>query len=294
MHKLMPLRYGSAKKKALAKYAYQSMQKGLAKDKKWLTRFLSLPSVSIRPYSETYSMQDIDDDDEIEEALLDTFYMKAPYIERLLQTIDVFNSKFGDDWDVIITYRDSSFVISFIHIYKQVIIANSYGHTHTIRDLVTLFSWYMSDSRSETYCLEMSGTRISLTPPELYANYQHSHLSPRSVVTEDININFFDTHYFCLGDEEISSLFDAINVEDFDTERLELLLYAIDQYVAWESIEGGPFRKMEEIVGKKKTAFDLEEASYEAGRKLEYIATSTPLDLDFYLLQSLYSQALLK
>ena len=129
-------------------------------------------------------------------------------------------------------------------------ISNSEGRTHTIRDLyVMLHPFIYSGTGRISFTDSISGFRTTLTDAELNTGYLHSHL-------RSTNRGYFDNfdsevgleRWFCLGSGETLDLLDIMNVaEEFDKNLFELFLYTLDSFVKWESLEGGPYKRMENI-----------------------------------------------
>jgi len=76
------------------------------------------------------------------------------------------------------------------------------------------------------------GTRMTFTPTDAAKSYQHSHLT--SAMTP--------FRGFCTGEHSYSSSSEGIT--DIDLEQHVLRL---EQFVSWESLEGGPHNRMEDI-----------------------------------------------
>jgi hypothetical protein len=124
----------------------------------------------------------------------------------------------------------------FIH-FPEIEISNTRGHTHTILDLFVFIGFKLTNGKFEMLPY-LEGTRLTQTPLEHYNAYQHSHLGS----SEAGRI----TH-FCLGGGTPTSVAIADLATSFDIMKFELFLYQIDAYVRHESIEGGPYKRMNQM-----------------------------------------------
>lgn len=149
--------------------------------------------------------------------------------------IKILTDKYGDNF---INKRGISDRVTPIILYPEITITNSLNMKHTIRNLCVTFSVSIS---ARTLVTSISGTRYTLTVEEEYARYHHSHLSTLGVDS----IGNYST--FCLGQGAISAFITKHNRYGMGFEEFEYFLYLIDNYVTWESLEGGPYRKITQI-----------------------------------------------
>lgn len=259
------------------RYLYKSLQQSRPKNKKWISKFILKESTKI--FLDNYVLTS------------ETPVKKRLYVRRICETIDAFNAKYGEDWDIIISpINIDMYKIGFIHIFKEVTIINSQHLSHKIKDLVIVMEWRCPNSNTsiKNMRFRMTGSRMYLSPKEIASGYQHSHLSRWSPSENISNLTYtlFDTHNFCLGSEsETANVLDDL-MADYHPEKIQLFLYLLDSYVSWESLEGGPYVKIRDLSNLKKKVYNVKNDSCE--RIFRYILSYTeeynyPLDVDFYI-----------
>jgi len=124
-------------------------------------------------------------------------------------------------------------------------ISNSKGERHDIKDLYIKLTYRHINKTFDGY---INGARTSITKSELNGNYAHSHLPS---ITEN-NVGTFSD--FCLGRSTLSMLLsDLVTLEMVENKlediklRFMLVLMEIENYLQWESLEGGPYRQISNI-----------------------------------------------
>lgn len=132
-------------------------------------------------------------------------------------------------------YQESEHSRHFIIHYPEIIIQNSVGRSHKIYDL---FVKLTVSYEGNWMFIRFEGTRISFSQKEVEQGYCHSHLS------QAINYSFNFTD-FCLGTGHLTH-YNKIKIET-NCDILYTLPAAIDRYVEWESLEGGPYRKISSL-----------------------------------------------
>lgn len=137
----------------------------------------------------------------------------------------------------------------------EINIVNSNGKSHTIRDT------YLSISLKADLKMEGSirGMRTTFTRDEWVSQYTHSHLS-------GICTSFRD---FCTGTGPINQVISILKT-DYDDINFEMLCYHIQNFLAYESIEGTPFKYLEQIGTDRKLTL-IEEHSYQTQLSFIYI-----------------------
>lgn len=159
---------------------------------------------------------------------------------------EILNSIYGDKWDIIPKHgsngdiaglsRDYNLLI--IH-FPEVEIKNSGGKSHLIRDLYT--ANYLDDNYK--FCsTTIYGKRTTKTMAERMSSYEHSHLSSGGRLQ-----TLFSS--FCTGSGIIDeTLLLARNCNPSENAMAyEIYFESLTAFVAWESIEGGPYRRMAQI-----------------------------------------------
>lgn len=119
--------------------------------------------------------------------------------------------------------------------YPEVTITNSAGRTHPIKEL------YVKVALSEVGTLDSKFTihRTCLSEDEIRSKYIHSHVLPKSYYHID-GTNYHGCETVCLGSGELESTLSLL-YDNFDRDYFELFFHQLDTFVAWESLEGGPF-----------------------------------------------------
>lgn len=134
--------------------------------------------------------------------------------------------------------------------FDKLIIRNSKGNTHEIRDIfasIAFTRWNIDGQKpkGDSTVLSLNGFRTSYDVLEAFNNYTHSHLSSSS--TGRIST-------FCLGDStsdfakayiQFQYAYNDESVEDEDFERKAYIMITyLKFYLEWESLEGVPYMKI--------------------------------------------------
>lgn len=132
----------------------------------------------------------------------------------------------------------SAEVYKYIIKFPEINITNSKGHKHYIKDLYMLlrFNPWMR-------LLEMNGMRGKKTYSELDANYTHSHIATCGVEKGSYR------HSCCLGHTDYDNLYMSL-IGKFGEYELTLFVQQLGDYLSWESIEGGPYCNINNIIRK--------------------------------------------
>ena len=140
--------------------------------------------------------------------------------------------------DVEITNTsDSAFVVLY---FPEVIIRNTSGDQHTIKDTYIKLSFYLQ--KEQKYRLYDVGIRRgTYTYAEYQSSYIHSHVSGST--------STMLTHYnssICLGSTSIASQKSLLNAK-FDASTYVNYLWLLKNWMCWESKEGTPYRYIGKI-----------------------------------------------
>lgn len=140
-------------------------------------------------------------------------------------------------------------------------ITNSDGDLHTIEGLRVLVP-FERDGREDRIKVKgnyIYGYRSHISVPELQCSHRHSHLPSQNYDSPDY------VNDFCLGDGggPIKMAMMECNM-DFDTLKFEVLLLQIERFIAWESIEGGPYCHIRDI-----SWISNDESTYQASKNDE-------------------------
>jgi hypothetical protein len=174
-------------------------------------------------------------------------------------------------------------------IYPKVTIRNSKDMEIHITDLIVVHPFgcrlYPNENKI-FYPVRFQGTRLSASELQFQSRYLHSHLPSWSVGTSN-KLHPFTTGSFCLGADLLSVMlteFESeanINAAPINFERYEAMLYAIDSYVRWESLEGVPHFRMQNVSNKGNMVTSF--ASYYTKTFIDALKSRERVDFDFYI-----------
>lgn len=122
----------------------------------------------------------------------------------------------------------------YIH-FPEIVITNSRHQTWTIKDLYIRFG---VSHRMTIH--DMRGFRATKTPMEYKYSYSHSHMHTTNGWSS-----------FCLGTTVLDTLMAEIRVE-YDELKIALFLQSLNDYLSWESLEGGPHISMDSILAPER------------------------------------------
>jgi hypothetical protein len=166
--------------------------------------------------------------------------------------------------DVISSTKDDIDVIIY---YPEIKITNSIELEHTMRDVYIKYSFY-KNSEYGWGLEQISISRTTFEIRELQAGYIFSHTPSR-----DTPVCWNST--FCYGSTDLGDF--VSNCTDYSyntlfTEYFPKLLLAFDEYLQWESLEGVPYNKIDNLLSNIDTS-DLEKSSrcYYSGINTELI-----------------------
>lgn len=192
---------------------------------------------------------------ELIKTVLPEFYDESNYeiVDKFDSNINV-NSDFIDEIEVFEnpdkTVIEDLFkewysevdVLDIIIKYDELTISNSENKTHNIKNLFVKIGF------NYDCCIkgDIEGLRTFLYAIELNNFYRHSHLSSET-----------DGKFsrFCLGDDTpLRMLLVEFSNPTWIIEDLRMFFYCLEEYVRWESLEGGPYRKIKDLGYKKNSS----------------------------------------
>ena len=123
--------------------------------------------------------------------------------------------------------------------FPEIKITNSLEHEHVIKDIFVKFNISCIDERDDDskYIIHFFGARTTLSLKEFISTYGHSHLPNHSLCT---------FNGFCLGSSDFGTLIQTVQF-DPTPENWYLLFFSVENYLNWESLEGGPYRRMSQM-----------------------------------------------
>ena len=217
------------------------------KDSKWIKK----PKDIIPTINKT----NLDFYDGMEESL-NKFYPGLWWYQTVQETFDFELSEryniLQDKFDNIPRYYPNVLIIKFPYIK----ITNSDNQEHIIEDLYVIIRSSITGQFSNMY-----GFRGKITDLEASNKYYHSHL-PNSAYNEIGN--------FCLGSGPLAIILVKLkNQLIFNKDFFSYFLANLKVYVEWESIEGRPHRRINNILSKNILTIDEFEENTALVKRLE-------------------------
>jgi hypothetical protein len=168
-----------------------------------------------------------------------SFYNHSNMKQFIEDVTAILENAYPDKYDIVNNTEDISIIIHF----PQFTISNSKGYSRQMYDMMVSFK-----CNDKKITGGLRGTRLTYAYDELICSYVHSHL--RSKLLWDNNDicthNAVDLGPFCLGSSEFAAMQADLYMK-MDLRKLEMFLFFIETYLQWESLEGGPYHRMENI-----------------------------------------------
>ena len=175
-------------------------------------------------------------------------FMPVGSEENLHEMIKIFEQKFQGNQDLAFEVKKEEDCFKlypyFKVLYPEIEITNTNKEKHTIKNLVVVFPLKWDSLLRKWQIEDMRGLRLTLSYLEFSKLYSHSHLSSRNL-TRNLTSNFksMTSSKFCLGSSTLGMSIAEYNTESNKEQSnlvLEGILYTLDTYVTWESLEGVP------------------------------------------------------
>ena len=135
----------------------------------------------------------------------------------------------------------------FVYIrFPDVTITNSIEIEHYLGDIFTRVQGFHDSRWKFRIASDLYGMRGTFTPLDRVLKWSHSHLAKSN---DSHGFSSFciggDNHMFSGNDYELT----ISNYEKWETTVLEFesILISIEDFISWESLEGGPYNRMEDI-----------------------------------------------
>ena len=239
---------------------------GTHKDKIFLERLFDKQIIQIRGAGDLTSVE------------------KSLFKSQFFRILDLFEEKYKGQADLGFHYDQQAgyFMPYFKVLYPKFTITNSQRRSHEIKDLFVYHSFKWTNDSLHPYKLE--GGRFSKTDLEVSSSYQQSHLGSHSSWKE----NPFYCSNFCVGSDTDVSLMMAEFEVEMDFDRYELFLFCVDSMITWESLEGVPYIKMENVTNANSSRVTNSYETYENAIVKHIMDDKIPLDVDFYIADGLY------
>ena len=213
-------------------------------------------------------------------------FMPVGSEENLYEMIKIFEQKFQENQDLAFEVRENfeGFELRpyFKVLYPEIEITNTNKEKHTIKNLVVVFSLEWDSSFKKWKINEMTGLRLTLSYLELNKQYLHSHLSTNSLTS---NFKSMSSSKFCLGSSTLGMSIAEYNTESNKEQSnlvLEGILYTLDTYVTWESLEGVPHNYIRNLLPIGGTAVRDSALNFHSLRVVNFLKENKiPLALDY-------------
>lgn len=150
---------------------------------------------------------------------------------------------YKDNWDIIPIHVDNyKKDFNLVILYPEIKITNSKDEKHTIKDLYVIVPLHIEDN-TFVFSGNLYGFRTFQTSDE-YNNYTHSHLNASRIL---------QIAKFCLGSGDINLTIKNLMIKNNFSEILfKGFLITLEYYLTWESLEGGPHYRMENLFNKSQ------------------------------------------
>ena len=213
-------------------------------------------------------------------------FMPVGSEENLQEMIKIFEQKFQGNHDLAfeVIERGENFELRpyFKVLYPEIEITNTNKEKHTIKNLVVVFSLKWDSYFRKWKIDEMGGLRLTLSYLELKKLYSHSHLSSSNLTS---NFKSMTSSKFCLGSGTLGMSIAEYNTES-DKEKsnliLEGILYTLDTYVTWESLEGVPHNYIRNLIPLGGTPVNTSNLGYHSLKVVNFLKEDKiPLALDY-------------
>lgn len=120
--------------------------------------------------------------------------------------------------------------------FPELTVTNSRGQRHLMRDMYIRVN--LSPLLNFTHAF--TGMRTSFTLAEADSNYTFSHLSGQ------VGSNFSG---FCLGSTDFARRIAEMQGK-FDHTWFDMFCVQLPDYLSWESLEGGPYKRLDSVIGR--------------------------------------------
>ena len=172
--------------------------------------------------------------------------------ENLHEMIKIFEQKFQGNQDLAFEVKENEYCFKlypyFKVLYPEIEITNTNKEKHTIKNLVVVFSLRWDSHYRKWKIEDMRGLRLTLSYLELSKSYSHSHLNSTNLTS---NFKSMTSSKFCLGSSTLGMSIAEYNTESNKEQSnlvLEGILYTLDTYVTWESLEGVPYNYIRNLL----------------------------------------------
>lgn len=180
-------------------------------------------------------------DEEYEERMERDSYVRASYVR------DCYPSVVDTDYVVVKRFKFNSFKV-IVH-FPEVTLNNSQQQSITIRDLFFRFNFDTAGVMEN----DIEGAKSTFTTDEFEGGYIHSHIPSMNMYEWTMSDLMLKSRVMfqkvCLGAGEMKVMI-ADFKEEPDTEGFTMILHMLKTVASWESLEGVPHARMENITSR--------------------------------------------
>lgn len=131
--------------------------------------------------------------------------------------------------------------------FENITISNSKKQSVPIKSIFVKLPVNLNRSTNRKYNIDsMVGARNIVSYNEYNNHYLHSHLPEQEISKYNLQYK-----QFCTGSGEINFMKTKIN-QGFQEGIFKTILFHLEGYLTWESLEGGPYMKIEDLFLKSK------------------------------------------
>lgn len=157
---------------------------------------------------------------------------------------DALEETYPERYDIV---EDTHIIIHF----PEIEISNENKKSLKIYNLFTIFKF-------ENYLtydyIELHGWLMSPTRKQYLYDYAHSHLPISDTNYKEDKYNLLnDSCPFCLGNGTLNKLICSWQDDFTNISIFECILYELENFVSWESLEGGPYIFLNKVINNSDT-----------------------------------------
>jgi len=209
--------------------------------------------------------------------------------------LDVLEDSYGTTFDI----KEFSDYIEVIIYYSNITIRNTSGNEHNIKSLfVKIQLLNLNDCRMFKF-IAIKGARFYITDIEYHSKYRHSHLRSTETckgVFSNFCIGYGIYGVYCIdvpSDNKIGKTYIGLSTDIFDPTiddikvALQSFFIAVDNYVQWESAEGGPYIAFSSIGNTKEQTISITTTTPYNITNYDNIYRKYILELEHFIINSI-------
>ena len=166
----------------------------------------------------------------------------------------------ANNWDFYVEYHlnPNKYQLFLLRYVESYTVRNENGESTVIEDNFTKIPLYFNTGEQSSYVISFGIFEFIRTTFDYlhtyknkdgyYSYYLHSHVNMINK-TQLLDMRFMSR---CLGSSDLSTYFNGFTAEENpqrDRDTLQYYFYYLDSYFNWESLQGGPYRRISSLVG---------------------------------------------